>query len=315
MGICRPRSKSAVLFGLALSFPAAAVAARLTVTLAACQPLGADQLGGRLLIELAGRPVSDSAQVRVTCRAESIRVCVGDGDGTRCRELARAGLPLRGSAPILAVTAAELIEDLATETPATVVAVAAVAVPAARPSRADPPRPAGPSESRITINAVAAWQGFSGSAPWLAGGGLEVAGDHARRLGWSVDLLGRRGEAQFSLGTIAVLSLDAGAFVHVHHTISGLVLRAGVGVRGGAVALLGTAADPQVAAAQSLWAPWVAVAGKISVGVLLSKRLVFEASGEGGYVVHAVTGRADGLPAVQLAGFQVGVRSGLGVIF
>lgn len=177
------------------------------------------------------------------------------------------------------------------------------------------PAPLRTSSPALRIFALAAYQVFLREPLSLWGGGAGVGWDSARHVGFTVDLLVRRGTATLELGTISVDTLSAGGTAQLSYGWTRLRLRTGVGLRGGLVRMHGQPADPARTEGDSFLGGWLGSALVLGATVRLSRRIVLELTAEGGYVVLPVIGQyaSDSAHAAAIAGPFLGLQLGLGV--
>jgi len=166
---------------------------------------------------------------------------------------------------------------------------------------------------RLRLVAFGGGQAFFSGPGVLGGAGLRLAKDHPLHLGWVADVQAHHGTATASLGTVAVDTVSFGAALVVHQAWSRLGLHVGIGLRGGAVRLDGTPRNAEVAVGQSGWAAWGGPMAQVSLGVVATRRLLFELGVESGFVVSSVGGLVAGVRELSLGGAWIGFQLGVGI--
>lgn len=153
----------------------------------------------------------------------------------------------------------------------------------------------------------------------LFGGGVTLGYDHTHHLGWSFDMLVHHGTTTSEIGSLAADVMSAGVALLFHGRVVqrrtySFDLRAGGGVRGGAVRLAGFP-NPGSTTEQgaTVWGPYAGPLVTLSGRLNLPHRLTAELSVEGGYVAVPVGGRVDGTRVFAVEGPWLGIQIGLGV--
>jgi hypothetical protein len=170
-----------------------------------------------------------------------------------------------------------------------------------------------PPHTRLRLLAEGGGMTFFSRPSFFGGAGLRLAADHARHLGWMLDVQVQHGSDQFALGSVAADIISVGTALMLHQTWSRLALRGGLGLRGGAVRLSGTPNDPQAAKGGAFWGPWVGPLAVAGVGVSATRRLALELNAEVGYVASPVGGLIAGVRQVTIDGAWIGFQVGIGV--
>lgn len=175
----------------------------------------------------------------------------------------------------------------------------------------------GLARSGLRLTARGAGQLFVQGGALLAGAAMQLGGDHGRRLGWSFDAAYLTARTSGSLGTLSTDAINGGLSLLFQHGIDRgalrLGLRAGGGLRAGAVRLSGVPASGARAEGASFWAAQVGPTGVLSGSLGLPRRLVLDLQIEGGYLLTPAYGLIDGAQAVALAGPWLGLQLGIGV--
>ena len=274
------------------------------------------------LLSDATAPAGDRTRVNVTC-SESV-VALRVDDPLTGKSLARTvdlGAAIeRARARLLALAVVELISASWTELdvnpqprvpPAGLrsspeARQAALATVRAQSERATP--------LRLRLLALGGGINFFSNAGFLGGGGLRLARDHRRRIGWMVDVQATHGTSNASLGTVSTDVLSAGAAFVFCQPWTRVSLRLGGGLRGGAVRLSGvpTPSAPDAHGA-AFWGAWVGPMALGNVTVIATRRLVIDAAVEGGYVVAPVGGLVAGRREVAVDGAWIGFQLGIGI--
>jgi hypothetical protein len=156
------------------------------------------------------------------------------------------------------------------------------------------------------IMGVASARSFFNHEGALWGGGLRIAQERFKRVGWALDALAERGEVQTNIARYQVDTATIGAGINVYYRWKVLVGRVGAGVRMG---VAGAQSNDPEGATNSVVAPWGWPLGSLGFGVYGRSGIVVDLTGEAGYVVLPVTA---GTPA--LSGPWFSVQVGVGVI-
>ncbi len=220
----------------------------------------------------------------------------------------------------------ELVIRLRPEAPAPVTEVppeSAEPVPAAtlqvtRQAMSEKLRPALPDPRLHTAAVGSAMALFAGTGV-LFGGGLNLGYEYAHHLGLSFDVLAHHGSTLSALGSLSTDVISASTTLVFHYRVAqrrtySFALRAGGGVRGGAVRLSGSPyADSLTEQGATVWGPYAGPHIALGGSLNLPHRLTAELTAEGGYVALPVGGRVDGMRAVAVEGPWLGIHLGLGV--
>lgn len=152
-------------------------------------------------------------------------------------------------------------------------------------------------------------------APLHVGGALRIGGDHRYHLGWDFDAQVQAVRRRTALGELSSDLLSSRVSVQAHVALWALRLRAGLGLRAGAVRLGGTPSDAAQTQGNERWAPFGGplIAGSITLAPASLRRLRIDLSAEGGYLLWSATARVDGKPALAIAGPWLGLSLSLGV--
>jgi hypothetical protein len=275
---------------------------------------------GALLSDTSAPP-SDHTRVSVTCSESVVALRVDDPlTGKSLTRTIDLGAAIeRARARLLALAVVELISASWTE------------LDVNPQPRVPPAGPRASTEAREAALAMVRAQGerstrshfrllvlgggvnFFSNAGFLGGGGLRLARDHARRIGWMIDVQADHGTASASLGKVSTDVVSVGAGFVFHQPWTRVSLRLGGGLRGGAVRLSGVPAPSPDAHGATFWAPWVGPMALGSVGVVATRRLTLDLTVEGGYVVSPVGGLVNGRREVAVDGAWIGFQLGVGI--
>lgn len=288
-------------------------------------------------IQAAGPAAPGAAQVRASCVNGRVELRVDDpltGKSLE-RPLNLAAAPERARARLLALALAELLFASWTELEVNLEPPPATSVPAPAKAPVSPteagqrgarrlvrermgggPQGAGGAEIRL-MGAGSLMAYFSGTGALLGGGGgARLSGDHRHHLGWFGDLVVQHGGAASALGALSADTFTTGFGAVVQHRVplreAVLGLRAGAGLRVGAVRLSGTPEDPALARGDTIWGALVGPLGLLAASVSLPRHLCAELAVEGGYVLTPTGGRVGESRAIAVEGPWVGVHLGLG---
>lgn len=298
---------------------------RVQLVLGACDAVRLDDVRARLAIELPGsmqlasRPFAQT-MVRIDCTAATTQLTVDDP--LTAKGLTRT-IDLRGGdtdvrSRTVAIAIAELVAaswseletnpsprvPAAATPPSGVVDDALAATRHAHRSRV----------GRLQISAVASTQVFFSSAGVLWGGGLRVAADASRYVGWSVDLLEHHGGFDDALGHVSIDTLTASGSALAHRHWRHVGLGGGLGFRIGATILRGRAAEGTRAGEGTVtWAAGGPLA-TLHLRVFPVHGLVLELATEGGYWLFPTGGLVNRRRDVAVDGPWVGVQLGIGIV-
>ncbi len=153
---------------------------------------------------------------------------------------------------------------------------------------------------------------FSGTGV-LGGGGLRVAKNHRRGIGWIGDVQAQHSSVTLALGSVSVDVLSVAAALAYHHEWGRLGLQVGGGLRGGAVRLSGEPTSMQAALGHSGWGAWGGVMGVANLSVIATRRLVFDLGVEVGYVFLPAAGLVSQRREVAVDGAWIGFQLGIGI--
>jgi hypothetical protein len=159
-------------------------------------------------------------------------------------------------------------------------------------------------ERGFRIMAVASARSFFAHEGALWGGGLRIAEERFKTVGWSLDALLESGEVTTTDARFRVTTTTFGAGINLYRRWQWLAVRGGGGVRMG-FASAENLDLPDVAS--SALTPWGWPLGSIGLSVYRS-RAVLELLGEAGYVVLPVRG---GTPALRGPWFSVQMAVGV----
>ena len=98
----------------------------------------------------------------------------------------------------------------------------------------------------------------------------------------------------------------------VHWDWPGVILRGGVGLRGGAAHLAGEPRVREAAQARGGWGGWAGPCAAASVTIAPARRLAVELAVESGYAVIGVQGIVAGKSEVAVDGAWLGIHLGIG---
>jgi hypothetical protein len=160
-------------------------------------------------------------------------------------------------------------------------------------------------ERAFRVMAVASARSFFTHEGALWGGGLRLAEERFRTVGWSLDALLESGEINDSGARFLVTTTTFGAGINLYWRRQWFAARAGGGVRMG-FASAENLDVPDVAS--SALTPWGWPLGSIGLSAYASRVAVVELLGEAGYVVLPVRG---GTPALRGPWFSVQLAVGV----
>ena len=144
-----------------------------------------------------------------------------------------------------------------------------------------------PRDRMFRVVGLASMRAFFGSPGALWGGGLRVGEERFRFFSWSADFLVERGTVGSPGSAFDAFTTTLGGSLFIYGRSGPLTGRLGAGLRAG---LAGISPQGQAASGSTL-APWGWPLGTASVSVRISPSLVFDISGEAGYVTLADTGQ------------------------
>lgn len=152
-------------------------------------------------------------------------------------------------------------------------------------------------------------------APLHVGAGLRLGGDHPYHLSWDVDAQVVVARRRTSLGELESNLLSSRATLQAHLAWSRLILRGGLGLRAGAVRLVGSPGDGALAMGRETWAPFGGPLLSLGAGFapLSPRRLRTDLALEGGYLLWSATARVDGQTSLAIAGPWLGLSLSLGL--
>lgn len=291
-----------------------ALSARAEVGLALdrCDALSHGALREHLMLELRTLGLEEAtSSLRLRCDRALVSIELIQSSGERYPVKVRVELAeaARGERErLVALAASELIAQAERNPPA------AREKPVVRPplEREHAPASARPAPARAHELFVAASGGVAGSEQTRVWGGALGARLGLERWSLLLDTRFERGEQSLALADVRWSSLSGfvGAAVaarYPYHEIS-----AGLGVRGGWLALAGSAEPPHVGS--SMTAPWAGVALPLRAALLTGSRARPFIGLEGGYVLVPVRGRVDdGSLLLSQRGFWLTASVGLGV--
>lgn len=307
-----------------------------------CLDVNRSQVEQLLLVELpaqlipSGPPPPATVQASASCSELGVELRVDDpitGKSLRrTLELTRAAAAARPR--LLALALAELTFTSWTELIIRLHPDAPTPAPAAPPESAEPVpaatlqaarqmmreklRPALPDLRLHTAAVGSALALFAGTGV-LLGGGLNLGYEYAHHLGLSFDVLAHHGSTTSALGSLSTDLISASMTLVFHYRVAqrrtySFALRAGGGVRGGAVQLSGSPyADSATERGATVWGPCAGPHLALGGSLNILHHLIVELTAEAGYVALPVGGRVDGVRAVAVEGPWLGIHLGLGV--
>jgi hypothetical protein len=239
----------------------------------------------------------------VRCSAASqVEIETRDASGktsTRTVDLSSAVATAR--ARLLALAIAELVAEASRAPPP----------PPPAPPPPPTPKPAGERRWRLQLSAIAAGHGYFSRVGFLGGGGLRLAHDLPRSLGWNLDVFAEHGSVAVAFGTVAVDVASADALLAFHREWGRVGLRLAAGARTGAVRLSGSPGSPSVQGA-TLWGAYFGPMALASLVVAPVRRLAIELALDGGYVAVPVIGRVGSGASVAVDGGFIGFQLAVG---
>jgi hypothetical protein len=164
----------------------------------------------------------------------------------------------------------------------------------------------------LRISAVGAAQFMFRGTGGLYGAGLRFSGDHKYHLGWTADVLYFHGSIDVTSGSVATNMLSFSAAATARYELSIVELRAGLGVRGGAVWLTGNPGDPLTVEGRTVTGGFLGPLLFAGVDVRLPRKVSLDLKVEGGWTLVPVKGFDSGSSSVSVDGPWVGVQLGVG---
>ena len=164
----------------------------------------------------------------------------------------------------------------------------------------------------LRISAVGAAQFMFSGTGGMYGGGLRLSGDHEYHLGWAADVLYLYGSSAVQNGSVTSNMLSFSAAATARYELSIVELRAGLGLRGGAVWLTGSPSDPLTMEGRTVSGGFMGPLLFAGVDVKLPRRAWLDLKVEGGWMLVPVKGFDSGTSGVSVDGPWVGVQLGVG---
>jgi hypothetical protein len=140
----------------------------------------------------------------------------------------------------------------------------------------------------------------------LWGGGLRVAEERFKTVGWTLDALAESGEVTTSAARFQVYTATLGGGINLYRRWHWFAARAGAGVRMG---LAGADSNNEQEGTSSALTPWGWPLGSLGLSIYTPRGVVLELMGEAGYVVLPVTA---GTPVLRGPWFSI--QLGIGII-
>ena len=155
-----------------------------------------------------------------------------------------------------------------------------------------------PSDRMFRITAAGSTRKFFGRPGLLWGGGLRMGEERFHLMSWSADLLVESGSVGTTDNRYSIFTTTIGGALMLWGRIGPITGRIGAGLRAGVAAVSGNATSV---------APWGWPLGTSSISLRITRHLVIDLIGEGGYVVLP-SGRS-GQPDIKGGWFsgQVGI--------
>lgn len=282
---------------LMLAWPSSLRAEPISLEVDVCLAAERDELRRIVALELhrsLSEPEANVLGIRLRCaEGATVEIEVHGSAGRNAARTVDSGTAITARARLLALAVAEVVAELEAVVPPRPVVSPPVGITKPKPRR----------ERRLQLSAVATGHGFFTGTGFVAGGGVRLVHDLPFHLGWSIDALAEHGAVDTASGQVVVDVVSVDSLLSLHRRWSSFALRGGVGFRGGAVRLEGRA---------TLWGPWAAPVGLLSVAFAPVPRLAIELAVDGGYVVAPVSGHVTADRSVAIDGGFVGFQIAVG---
>ena len=183
--------------------------------------------------------------------------------------------------------------------------------PSPPPAPHEAPPPAAPSLTHAQVAATAGAIQFSDMMP-IPGVELRVTDGSRALIGWMLDAEFHRGTQDLSFGGVTTQVVDLGAAAQIHRAWNAARGEAGLGLRGGAVEMIGQAGDASLMA-RSFSAQWFGAFATGHIGYAVTEHITLDAMLEAGYVLSPVVGLVAGQRAAAVDGRWLAAHVGIGV--
>jgi len=301
---------TAFLLLVCLASHANAQAARsLALSFEGCRDEDAAEIRRLVAIDFGALVATSRATYALSIRCRDTTWDLGIPAVALARSLDFVSTPESARARLTAIVVGELVAEASTERQVKPTKPSAPAVVQQAPPEQDRlSRPERPKRFRL---------GVTGGGRTLLGGVPRLLGGAARfddlLIPWSVDALFEQGAVTTSEGVVSVRTLSGGLALSWQQALGAGSVRAGAGVRAGAVWMQGTPSDRSEVHGQALLRGWAGPMLTSLLALPLKRPLVFTLVVEGGYTLLPVYGLVDGRREAALRGFWLGAQIGAGL--